>query len=327
MIKVTSRIVISELKRRGIPVEVVAERPFVLLRYFFGGTWHLLRSTMPEATSAVGRVICDEKILSAAVAVKAGLPVPAAIMYATPDEAETFMREQGDIVVKPPDAAHGHGVTVGVADVPALRRAIDFARAVSSSKTVLLQQKISGSDLRMLVIAGTFVAAVRRIPASVIGDGTQTIRQLIEHENATNPERGKNDEKRLSLISLDASERFLGNKLDTVVPAAGEEITVVGTANIGAGGRAIDYTDKVPKEVIAAAETFARTVKVMACGVDFIWNEDSGEFFFIEGNACPGFCLHIEPAEGTSRPVDRHFVDALLGEKTPVWEVEQGASA
>lgn len=323
MIKVTTRIVMDELKRRGIPVEIVTQQPVVLLRYFFEGTWHLLRSTMPETTSAVGRAICDEKLLSAAVATAADIPVPVTAIYTKMEEAMAFMRQHGSIVVKPPDAAHGHGVTVGVTDAGALQRAVDFAVAASDSETVLLQQKITGSDLRMLVIAGKFVAATCRIPASVVGDGKQTIRELIERENATNPERGENDEKRLSLISLDASERFLGTALDTVIPAEGEEVTVVGTANIGAGGRAKDYTDIVPAEIIAAAETFARTVKVITCGVDFIWDEDTGEFFFIEGNACPGFCLHIEPAEGTPRPVDRYFVDALLGKVIPTWQVVQ----
>ncbi len=192
--------------------------------------------------------------------------------------------------------------------------------ASSASNVVLLQQKVVGSDLRILVVGGRFVAAARRIPASVVGDGKKTVRELILHENQTNPERGENDEKRLSKINVDASERFLGSKLDSVIPAKGQEVTVVGTANIGAGGRAVDYTDKVPAKIIAAAEAFAQKVKVVACGVDFIWNEETGDYYFIEGNACPGFCLHIAPAEGTSRPVDKYFVDALLGVTPLVWQ-------
>jgi len=326
MIKVTSRIVINELERRDVPVEVISESPYTLLRYFHKGSWHLLRSTLPETSSAVGRGVCDQKYVSFKLATANGIPVPETKVYTSYEEARAFMQKHGSIVVKPSDAAHGHGVTVGVATEGALRRAVNFAMASSSNGVVLLQQKVDGSDLRMLVIGGRFVAATRRIPASVTGDGKKTLRELIRYENETNPERGENDEKRLSLISLDASERFLGSRLDSEIPAANEKVTVVGTANIGAGGLAMDYTDNVPAEIIAAAETFAQTVKIIACGVDFIWSEETGKFYFIEGNACPGFCLHIEPAVGTSRPVDRHFVDVLLGVTEPTWATAEKAS-
>lgn len=320
MIKVTSQIVINELMRRGIPVEIVTEVPFVVLKYLHNGKWHLLRSTMPEATSALGRLICDQKFLATTLALQHDIPAPKTVIYASNAEAVAFMAMHGSIVVKPVAAAHGRGVTVGVATKTALEQAIVFAAAASDNGAILLQERVSGSDLRMLVIGGHFAAAACRVPANVTGDGARTIRELIKHENATNPERGENDEKRFAKIDLDAAARFLGRKLDSVVPPKGENVTVVGTANIGAGGHAVDYTGQVPAVVIAAAERFARMTQVVACGVDFIWNEATGNFYFIEANACPGFNLHVQPSEGASRSVDKKFVDALLGVAPLAWD-------
>jgi cyanophycin synthetase len=317
MLKVTTKIVMNELIRRGLQVEVITEAPHALLRYFHDGAWHLLHSTLPPVSSATGKVICDQKYVATTLAKRYAIPVPATEAFTTLEVAQEFLKKYGQIVVKPADAAHGNGITVGVGSDQALKTALTFAREASLGGGIILQQMVGGSDLRMLVIDGKFVAAARRIPAAVIGDGRQTIRELIAQENATNPERGENDEKRLAKINLAASERFLGAQLDTMIPKKGEEVTVVGTANIGAGGRAVDYTDAVSAELIADAEKFAQLVQIFACGVDFIWNETAGQYYFIEGNSCPGFNLHIEPSEGISRPVDKYFVDALLGE--PEW--------
>jgi hypothetical protein len=121
----------AELARRGVPVEVVTESPYVVLRYFFEDAWHLLRCTLPEMSSAVGQGVCNEKYTSSVVAVANGIAVPETIVYTTYPEAVAFMSKHGEIVVKPSNAAHGHGVSVGVSGDAALRHALDFAAAAA----------------------------------------------------------------------------------------------------------------------------------------------------------------------------------------------------
>jgi cyanophycin synthetase len=312
MIKLTSQAIIAEFKRRQVPIEVVAEEPFTLMRYFHKGHWHFLRSSMPESSSAIGKLISDEKQLAAIVAAGLQIPVPSAIDFSTLNEAEAFLNQEKVLVVKPADGSHGNGVTVGVKDAGSLHAAIGLARSASRSDRVVLQKKIEGFDLRLLVIDGQFVAAARRVPGAVTGDGRHTLRQLIEHENTTNLKRGHDYENVLNKIDIEAAERFWGDRIDSEIPAANTEVAVVGTANIGTGGRSIDYTDRLPQSLITAAEQFARTTRLTACGVDFLWDEVSGEFCFIEANACPSFGLHLRPSEGKMRPVDALFVDALL---------------
>jgi cyanophycin synthetase len=320
-LKVTSRIIKAELEKRGIKVEIVTETPRGVLRYYHNSRWHLLFSTLPESSAGVGHVICDHKDLSNTVAVMHGIPVPETTEYNDMESAIDFMHCHNSVVVKPADAAHGNGVTVGVQDEKALQRAVKAAQENSSGDGILLQQMVSGGDLRMLVIGGKYVATARRIPAEVTGDGSHTLRQLIEHENAHNPNRGVNYEKRLCVIDVDAAERYLGDRIDREVPATGQIVSVVGTANIGTGGYAVDYTEKVTTGLIAAAERFARAVKVVACGVDFMWDEATGEYYFIEGNSIPSFTLHTNPSVGTPRAVEKPFVDFLLANSKREWHV------
>lgn len=317
MVKITARRVITEFERRNVPVEVLDTHPYPLIRYYHRGAWHLLHSTMPEYTAASGKIICDQKTMASELARQNGIPVPDAVLANDETAVEGFLERHTDFVVKPADGAHGQGVSVGVG-VNGLQAAVTLAAESAKVGGVLLQQRVIGSDLRVLVIGGRCVAAVRRMPASVIGDGQHTLRQLIDIENETNPQRGLNDEKRFSKIDLGASQRFLGDQLDSQIPAKGDEVVVVGTANIGAGGYAVDYTDKITPAIKADAEKFARLVSVAACGVDFIWTEP-GAYYFIEANACPGFNLHIDPTEGVSRPVAQYFVDFLLAQSDPTW--------
>jgi cyanophycin synthetase len=261
--------------------------------------------------------------MASELALRNDIPVPETVLAADQQAVQDFVKRHKDFVVKPADGAHGRGVSVGV-DESKLEAAISLAAESAKAGGVLLQQRIIGSDLRVLVIGGKCVAAVRRMPASVIGDGQHTLRELIAIENDANPERGLNDEKRFSKIDLDASNRFLGDRLDSQIPAKAEETIVVGTANIGAGGYAVDYTDKITPAIKAAAEKFAMLVSVAACGVDFIW-EEPGAYYFIEANACPGFNLHIDPTEGTSRPVAQYFVDFLLSQSAPAWHDKPAA--
>jgi cyanophycin synthetase len=62
---------------------------------------------------------------------------------------------------------------------------------------------LPGQDYRLLVVGNQLVAAARREPAQVIGDGVHTIEQLVALENK-NPLRGDGHATALTKIRLDA---------------------------------------------------------------------------------------------------------------------------
>src|SRR6185369_16442925 len=124
-------------------------------------------------------------------------------------------------------------------------------RAQAISRDVIVEEYVEGEDYRFLVINYQFVAATRRVPAHVVGDGSSTIARLIEEENK-NPLRGPSSGGHvLAHIKVDKpTERILAAKnydLDTVLPE-GERLILKDTANISAGGTAEDVTDLVHPE-------------------------------------------------------------------------------
>jgi len=287
-----------------------------LLLFNYGGKLRAISGVSPDMTGATGRTIANNKYASFVVANQLGIPVPETVEYDDVVQAEAFLAKHGTVVVKPLDAAHGKGVRTGITSNGVLH---EFAaKAKAESDAVLLQQQVSGDDLRVLIIDGKLAAVAQREPAAVVGDGERTISQLIDHENDTNALRGVNYEKPLNRIDKQAATDFIGETGLARVPAQGEQVRVVGTANIGTGGYAINKTNEVPAGLVAHAIRFADETRAFVCGVDFLYDTEAGKWYFIEANSSPNFGLHMWPSVGEPVDVATQFVDALLA----VYEAE-----
>ena len=311
MLKITAASVAKEFTRRGIPFEVIDEARS-MLKFKHNDAWKYVRGSLDDSASPVGVSIADSKSICSKMVSAIGVMTPDEFFVA-PHDNLMFPDALGTVVVKPSDAAHGNGVTINVKTQEELDKAIDTARTHSVSGNVLVQQQVSGNDLRVLVINGKIAAATERVPASVTGNGIFSIEQLIERENADNPDRGENYMKKLNFIDIQAAKTYLAKKLQNV-PQKDETVQVVRAVNIGLGGTSIDRTDELPRVIAEQALAIARELHVNVCGVDFMTSDiaDDKKYYFIEANACPSFGLHLNPAEGKPRPVDIMFVDYLL---------------
>lgn len=264
-----------------------------------------------DLSSSTARTICNHKDVTALVADMLGCRMPATIAYDTDEGAQAFLRQYKQIVVKPSDGAHGNGVSINVSTTKLLEEALRRARVYSQTGGLILQQQVQGNDYRILVIDGVAIAVSQRTAASVMGDGVHTNRELITIENETNSKRGSNYEKPLNYIDVDAACIFLGEAMQ-LIPGQGEDSTVVGTANIGTGGKATDRTGQIPAAMIAEAERIVREIGAFTCGVDFMYDDTNDEWYLIELNSSPSFGLHHSPSEGEPVDVTHFFVDKLL---------------
>ncbi|MCB1491082.1 MAG: hypothetical protein KDJ77_04665 [Rhodobiaceae bacterium] len=114
-----------------------------------------------------------------------GFPSPAHIRFSAANlaPAERFLEEaSGPIVVKPESGTGGgRGVTTGITDVHALRKAVRLAARYDVG--LIAEDQFEGSSYRLLFLDGRFIDAVRRDPPMIEGDGRKTIRRLIAEEN------------------------------------------------------------------------------------------------------------------------------------------------
>lgn len=302
----------EQLQSRGIEVEAVSlPDSKTLLLFDYAGALRAIQGSIPDATSATGVVIVNNKQAAAVAAGRLGIPLPATIRYDSPDEAESFLEQQRRVVVKPLDGAHGNGVSTDITSVDELHRAIERAREFSSIQ--LIQQQVTGVDLRILVIDGQPIAIAERVPASITGDGEHTIGQLIDIENTTNPDRGVNYQKPLNIISIDGAHAFLGERIHDI-PEKDQVVQVVGTANLGTGGTIVNRTNDtaIPSEMIDQAVLFARQTGLFCAGLDFMFDATTREWNFIEANSSPNFAVHWHPINGEGIAVEESFVAKLL---------------
>ena len=86
---------------------------------------------------------------------------------------------------------------------PANKSSTAYEAARQESESILVEKFAPGHDYRLLVVGERVVAAARREPAQVLGDGMHTVAQLIEQANA-DPRRGEHHATVLSKIKLDA---------------------------------------------------------------------------------------------------------------------------
>lgn len=280
------------------------------------------QATVTDASGIIGHSIADDKEWTKQVLDDAGVPVPRGQVCYSFEEARSAADWIGwPVVTKPLSGNHGRGVTTNITSIEDLKSGYEAAHA--RHETVIVERYIKGEDHRMLVIGGKLVAAARRRPAHVTGDGTNTIQQLIELEN-TDPRRGVGHENLLTQIHVDEqTHRMLeqaGYTLDTVL-AKGEIAYLKSTANLSTGGTATDLTDDVHPEVRFTMERVARLVGLDVIGIDLLAENlvvplDQQSAGIVEVNAGPGFRMHMSPTHGTPRPVGEHVVDMLFPDPT-----------
>ncbi|MFD1509147.1 cyanophycin synthetase [Lacimonas salitolerans] len=284
------------------------------------------QATVTDASGIIGHSIADDKDWTKQILGEAGVPVPQGQTCYSFDEAQQAAEWIGwPVVTKPLSGNHGRGVTTDIASMEDLKSGYDaaVARLREGADGVIVESYIKGEDHRMLVIGGKLVAAARRRPAHVTGDGRSTIQQLVDRENQ-DPRRGVGHENLLTQIDIDEqTHRMLeqaGLTLDTVLPE-GELAFLKSTANISTGGTASDLTDEVHPEVKFTMERIGRLVGLDVIGIDLLAetlsepleNQSAG---VVEVNAGPGFRMHMSPTHGTPRPVGAHIVDMLFPDPT-----------
>ncbi|GAB3850192.1 cyanophycin synthetase [Hymenobacter terrigena] len=308
--------IVAEAASRNIPYIQLKNSNIIQLGY--GVNQRRIWATTTSLTSHAGVEVAGNKNRTKAMLNDAGVPVP----RGTTVYSEAGLRDAIDelgfpIVTKPLDGNHGKGATIRIMN---WKDAVEGLKAAQVySRAVIVEQFIEGFDFRLLVVNGKLIAAAKRTPAAVTGDGKSTIQQLIDEVNK-DPRRGIGHEKVLTSIKADKHtlDILKARKLTlkSVLPA-GEEIYLKSTANISTGGTATDVTDQMHPYNVLLAERVAGIVGLDICGIDLMatdiavpLNESRGAV--IEVNAAPGFRMHISPAEGLPRNVAAPVVDMLF---------------
>ena len=316
--------IIKEAEARKIPWMWLSARAMLQLGY--GARQQRIQATLTNNTSILGVELACDKEGTKNILGNAGVPVPKGTTIEYLDELEQAIADVGGfpIVIKPLDGNHGRGITIDINSPAEAETAYDLASQASKTRSVIVEQYYQGNDHRVLVINGKVVAVAERVPAHVIGNGKNTVKELIDLTNQ-DPKRGNGHDNVLTKIVVDKTSsavlRKQGYELTSVLPNR-EVAYLRATANLSTGGVAIDRTDEIHPRNVWLAQRVAKIIGLDIAGIDIVTSDISKPLtetkgVIVEVNAAPGFRMHAAPSYGLPRNVGASVLEMLFPEQTP----------
>ncbi len=312
---------VKAAEARGIPWFRLNEQSLVQLGQ--GKYQQRIQATVTGRTSHIAVELASDKEETNKILGALGLPVPIQQLVQNESQAVRAARRIGfPVVTKPYNGNHGRGISIRLTSDEEV--IAGFKKAQEISRSVIVETFLEGDDHRLLVVNGELVAATRRTPGHVIGDGVHTIAQLVEIVNQ-DPRRGVGHEKVLTRLQLDEQAQTMmaraGYSADSV-PPVDSVVYLRSTANLSTGGTATDVTDIIHPDNREMAVTAIRAIGLDVGGVDFLSTNIADSYRKIGGgicevNAAPGFRMHVAPSEGTPRDAAGPVIDMLFPAGSP----------
>ncbi|KRA17683.1 MULTISPECIES: cyanophycin synthetase [unclassified Lysobacter] len=294
-----------------------------LIQFGHGKYQQRIQATITGRTPHIAVELASDKEETNKILASLGLPVPRQELVTDASGAVRAARKLGGAVVtKPYNGNHGRGITINISGDDEIRAGFEAAR--EHSRSVIVETYVGGDDHRLLVVNGELIAATRRTPGHVVGDGQRTIAELVEAVNQ-DPRRGVGHEKVLTRLELDAQAVLMMERVGYTaesVPADDEVVYLRSTANLSTGGTATDVTDIIHPDNRDMAVRAVRAIGLDVGGVDFI-SPNIAESYknagggICEINAAPGFRMHVAPSEGTPRDAAGPVIDMLFAPGAP----------
>jgi cyanophycin synthetase len=313
---VSTQVIVEACQERGIPVRRLNEGS--LLQLGHGRNQRRLQATITGATSSIGVDIACDKEMTKRILNEGGVPVPWGYIVKTEEEAvQAFLAIKTPVVIKPLHGNQGKGVTLRLTSESEVR--VAFKVAQTYGDWVIVEEYISGQHYRLVVVGKRLIAAAKRVPAHVIGDGSSTIADLVAQMNA-DPLRGEDHEKALTKIKIDPVVILTLTQKQLALSSVlkpGEVVYLRDSANLSTGGIAEDVTDLVHPDNADLVVYSAKLIGLDVAGIDLViediessYREKNGHI--IEVNAAPGIRMHHYPSVGRAREVGKAIVEQVL---------------
>lgn len=300
-------VIIAAARAKGVLVKPTSRGTTVRLESNGANhTWRWGRSTL---NSLLAQKCVEHKEVASRLLLASGVVAPenAVFLVADAERAWNWARPIVPVVVKPSDGIQGRDVYV---DLRGRQDFMDAFRKVAGRLgSALVEKYHEGVEHRCLVVGGKLQAVTRRRPASVLGNGRATIRELVAMKN----ERRGPIHKQI-VIDQEARRLLSSEGLDVDgVPPDRMRVYLRRTSNLHAGGDAIDATDEISagdREQIEAAVMAVPGLRIGGLDVLLPQSENDDPLSILEINANPMISMHHFPWEGQARDA----AAAVLGE-------------
>jgi len=307
-----------EAWRRGIKVTFYRDEKGMCFSLEYGKKKHDFRTSFGDLTSDEAIKITENKALTKQYLQEAGLPIAKGETFDESDSIENIIHYATNLdfplVIKPVDGIQGRGVVANIQTIEEFREALVHVREKLGYLDIIVEEHINGDEMRVFFLENQVIAAYKKEPAFVIGDGMDTIENLI---NIKNQERRENPhlftytiKKNNALIKKIKQSGFT---LDSVLDKD-LKLYLRTQSNISLGGEFIDCTDDLPENIISTAKEVHRVIPNLPHGgIDLIVNEND-EGIILEINHNAGLGTHVFPSKGKPRDLPKLMINYYFPE-------------
>ncbi len=296
-----SRVIWEEAKKRGIEMEglLLFGKPIEQYRAKVNGRWYYFESLpIPPHLHHNRYAWLDDKYKFKKLMSQFSIPTPYGGKVTTYQQALSIYRTgHAPFIVKPRSGSRGRHTTTFIYTETDLKRAFDIGKQLSYS--LIIEEHLIGSVYRGTYIGGEVVGILQGDPPRVVGDGSSTIRELIQEKNTNKHERVK------EFIPTEHAVSFLrrqGFSLDTVL-SIGNMVDLSEKIGLSYGGSAIERIDQTHPEILRILKVAGDRTGSPIVGFDFIIPDVSVDpqnqrWGLIEANSLPFIDLHHFPLKG-----------------------------
>lgn len=308
-------VLIKEAIKHGIKYEIIDEEHSFIRLYKGNHSEYITQATKTSKDTYIFPTMVTDKEFSKQMLRKNKIKVPDGIVLKQnmakekiDNLIEKFINKE--TVVKPRTTDCGVGITVF--DKPASKEEIESAikYAFQFDTQVLVETYAKGREYRFVIINGKCISVAYRRSASVVGNGKETIRKLMQdkdkepwHYILNNP-----------MVIDEPLKIFLKNQGLSLnsIPKDGERVFLRRNSNCSTGGESVDMTDVMPEFFKKIAEKAAHVFKARICGVDILIDDiNSKQYSIVEINDNPGICINEWPYEGKGEKVGLEVLKVL----------------
>jgi D-alanine-D-alanine ligase-like ATP-grasp enzyme len=261
---------------------------------------------------------CRSKEQARAVFAKGQVPHAKGLIFFSPLKAIRFAQQHGfPLVIKPNVSGFSRGSHFPITNYKELWKAIFLAKIWWP--TTVVEQYLLGKNYRIVVIKGDdenqIMSVIERFSPYVLGDGKQSIEQLIDEENAVR--HNMNLFPVIHPLSKGSvTKAFLSKQQYTLatVPTAGQIVTLFYRISLAPGGVVSVIDQKTIPQVNKVL--FTRVLDMFGAnilGIDVIMQQGIDQPYteqkciLLEVNSRPYLKMHDYPRFGEAEDLSSYF--------------------
>lgn len=217
------------------------------------------------------------------------------------DKAYEWLKRFKRLVVKPESSFASHGLTTNVTSLEELQEAIRTARATEHlSNNIIVQEYIDAEEIRLTLLHGRVISILQRQMSYLIGDGIQTISELLAAENQARQQT--NVTSMVSYPALDATTLNIDKDMDYVLDS-GEKIRIAESTMISGGASVFEIKEKVHRSYIDFVEDIINRLGAAFIVVDLFTKDftkpmTKSNAYFNEFNKAPALKMYYSTRDG-----------------------------